>query len=341
VLPPKSSPLVARIFAVLVPVQASGGYGLCIFFVLSAYLITRLLLCEKSTAGSVNIKAFYVRRILRIWPLYFTFLLICAVFFLGYGKGQIEPLRFLALSLLVGNWYSGHFGFGENPVGPLWSISLEEQFYLLWPVIAKYLRVRSMTLVVASIVPLSLATIFVLRSNGAGTDCAIWTNSLVQFLFFATGALLAIGLHARITQNSAGVAVGLLAVGLGIWLGVSLYLPVKSATVEPPPFQVMFAYLLLAIACAAILIGALSMPQRWCVRPLVFLGKISYGLYVFHLLSIQVWARICGRTLPEFLMARPLALATTIVLAMISYRFLERPFLNLKKSYERIHSRPV
>jgi len=121
---------------VLYRLFSAGGFGLSIFFCLSAYLIATLLLRERSRTGDINLKAFYIRRILRIWPLYFAALF--AGFLRSYtGHLQHYPLAFLFYIFLAGNWYCAIYGFPLNPILPLWSISVEEQFYLFIPLSAK------------------------------------------------------------------------------------------------------------------------------------------------------------------------------------------------------------
>ena len=117
--------------------KSAGSFGVCLFFVLSSFLITELLIRERSKTGTVHIKAFYTRRILRIWPLYFFFLFVG--FLLGHlvPEWNLETPRLLAFLALLGNWYVAVFGWSANPIAPLWSISIEEQFYLIWPGLAK------------------------------------------------------------------------------------------------------------------------------------------------------------------------------------------------------------
>jgi len=114
-------------------IRESGAFGMCIFFLLSAYLITELLIRERTSTGSIHLAAFYTRRILRIWPLYF------GAVFAGYFVGLLLPQFHLsrawvaAFVFLAGNWYTGIVNYAPSTVGALWSISLEEQFYLLCP----------------------------------------------------------------------------------------------------------------------------------------------------------------------------------------------------------------
>ncbi len=111
--------------------------GLCLFFLLSAYLITELLIRERETTGTVHIKSFFIRRALRIWPLYF--LAVGASYFLGqFSHTWHTPARALPyLLLLATNLYVARYGWTFALIAPLWSLSIEEQFYLVVPSIAK------------------------------------------------------------------------------------------------------------------------------------------------------------------------------------------------------------
>ena len=110
-------------------VAYAGSFGVDLFFCLSAFLITELLLREKEEVGYLNVKAFYIRRILRIWPLYFAFVLF------SFGLTFVDRNQHFSVSqltmflLLAGNWASA-FTVISSVVAPLWSVSIEEQFYL-------------------------------------------------------------------------------------------------------------------------------------------------------------------------------------------------------------------
>ncbi len=122
---------------VLAGIGATGAFGVSLFFVLSSYLITELLLREKDLIGTLDVRSFYIRRILRIWPLYFAFLAL-AVILQWIVPGQHVTLRAgMWFSLLAGNWFIVFHGFPSSVIFPLWSVSIEEQFYITWPAIVR------------------------------------------------------------------------------------------------------------------------------------------------------------------------------------------------------------
>jgi peptidoglycan/LPS O-acetylase OafA/YrhL len=119
----------------LAAIASSGRFGVQLFFLLSGYLITSLLLREKEVTGHINVRAFYVRRILRIWPLYFFVLTLAA---LWPWSGRLPLSYFAGFLLLAGNWIVVLFGVADSWAIILWSVSIEEQFYLLWPLGMKF-----------------------------------------------------------------------------------------------------------------------------------------------------------------------------------------------------------
>lgn len=143
-IPSDYSGLVSRFGAfipgLLLAIRSSLSFGVCMFFLLSSYLITKLLIIERESTGSIHLRAFYLRRILRIWPLYLLFLTAMWILSRFHIFYPIEPGRMLALLFFAGNIYCGLFGFTYNPILPLWTISIEEQFYIAWPPLVRAAR---------------------------------------------------------------------------------------------------------------------------------------------------------------------------------------------------------
>jgi peptidoglycan/LPS O-acetylase OafA/YrhL len=324
----------AKVGPSLGALSESGAFGMCVFFILSSYLITTLLVREQTRFGTIHVRAFYVRRALRIWPLYFLFL--GANFALGHAvpKLAFETPRLLAFVFMMGNWYVAAFGFGTSAIYPLWSISLEEQFYLVWPALVGTSR-RFLLAGSCLLIPVSLACTYILAARGASLD-QIWVNSLTQFLFFACGSLLAIyeGKVPIGPQLSRGVL--LLTLGFGAWWAIEMGFHLKSRTVAANPILTTVGYAALAISCLFILRGTLSIPGHLVPSWLRYLGKISFGLYVFHKFCLDHAARLHTPLLNAML-----SLGATIVCAAASYHFVEKPFLALKKRFELVQSRPI
>lgn len=177
------------------------GYGLCLFFVLSAFLICELLLREREITYTVRTKQFYYRRILRIWPLYYFGLSIGILVALLNGGHRSDIIYAGWFSIFMGAWYSCIHGPTLNPIGPLWSISVEEQFYLLAPWIVKLFSRTTLYGFCGLLIISSNAWLYYLGKENAHFN-AIWYNAFVQFQCFAFGILLCLVLRKRLPKLS-------------------------------------------------------------------------------------------------------------------------------------------
>ena len=332
--------------------RAAGAFGVCLFFVLSAYLITELLRREEARAGMLRVNFFYIRRILRIWPLYFLFL------FFAFGLGTIVPslriegTRILAFLFLAGNWYVSAAGCGASSIGPLWSISLEEQFYLVWPWLAKLGGTRRLLAVSVTLFPVAWFAIAILSRMGRDPDSTIWVNSLVQFQFFALGALIAIALDGRTPNLSCLSRVSLAGAGALAWLLAAGVFRIKASNPAPPTMSLIFGYIFVLAGCLSLLLASLG-TTRLFSPTLIFLGKISYGLYVFHRIAqVCAWKLVIpqgvvltsssfAHKLAQLVLIQALALGATAALACCSYRLFETRFLRLKDRFAIVRSRAV
>jgi peptidoglycan/LPS O-acetylase OafA/YrhL len=198
-----------------------GAYGMCLFFFLSSYLITELLLRERAKSHTVHIRAFFIRRILRIWPLYFAFIGFTILLGHFYPRFGIELPRVIALVFLAGNWYMAGYGSDPGPAGPLWSISLEEQFYLVWPFLAKFGGSKALGIISTLLIPVAWLVLALHGGVSGYTHPNIWCNSFVQFQFFAMGALTALGLHHHSPSWNHWKRISILFAGACAWFAAS------------------------------------------------------------------------------------------------------------------------
>jgi peptidoglycan/LPS O-acetylase OafA/YrhL len=326
----------------------AGEFGVSIFFFLSSYLITELLLREKRDTDSVIIPAFYVRRVLRIWPLYFAMIALGCFYGLFSPTHTVSLAWGAALMLLFTNWYSAGHGYPPGFLFPLWSISLEEQFYLLWPCLVKYLSSQALLGISALLMAVAYLTLFIFLREGQPLDPVIWVNSLVQFQFFALGTMTALLLRGRVPHLPKAMRCGLFIAGLlclraaqAAVYGSDVVLPHNFAHIAP-------RYLIALLGCLCLFFSCLPLPAGTWQKPLIYLGKISYGLYVFHVLWLglarDLIRRLAGGHLSPLaseLCAMAIALPATIATAMLSYRYLESPFLRWKKRFTVVRSRPL
>lgn len=299
----------------LAGVARAGALGVDLFFTLSAYLITELLLREHHSRGAIDIRAFYIRRILRIWPLYF-FALLILVPAMSILPGEHMPWNYFAsFAIFGGNWACAAWGYPPSSFALLWSVSIEEQFYLTWPWIVRMsvrLGADRVRLIAYGMLVIATVTRIVLVIRDVHHP-GIWCNTLARLDPIAGGALLACFLSGSLPQHSVRTRVLWICGGGALLIG-------SGAVGGNEGWPVLMTYPLAAAASVAVIFGTLG--SR--VRAGAYLGKISYGLYVFHAAVI--------RLVPSPIVALPL----TIAIAALSYRFLESPFLRLKDRFTRL-----
>jgi peptidoglycan/LPS O-acetylase OafA/YrhL len=321
----------------------AGGFGLSVFFTLSAYLICELLLREKSLTGKVDMSRFYKRRILRIWPLYFLGLMLGAVWAFHYGNLRNQVPWLAAYALMVGNIFMGSHGWGEiamGPAGPLWSISLEEQFYVIWPSVVRFCSERRMCLVAWGVIAVANLSLLYLGLRHADGDGTVWYNSFVQFYLFGAGVLLSIYLRGRMPTLSSVARIGLALCAPCCWFFASFAYNLKTRGHLATVGELLPGYLLVVAGCLALMLSLMGVKRvpAWMAT----LGRLSYGLYVFHMLAIIACLDVANR-----LHVRHLILVTelpiflvTLGLASLSYKYFEAPFRRWKDRAAIIHSQP-
>jgi len=318
----------------------AGLYGVDLFFTLSAYLITELLLREKRQFATLDVRAFYLRRILRIWPLYF--------FVIGLGlipffdpQHTFTGRYVISFLLLAGNWSVVAWGWTHSSFDVLWTVSIEEQFYLLWPPIVRRLSANHLACVAIAMLVLASATRAAMVAIHAGRF-SIWCNTLARLDPIALGILIAVLLRGRVPNFRIWTRLTMLLGGT-----VPVVLVANSWNLPSPQrlewIPSLLGFPIVAVCCTLILLASLGISSH-LPRALVYLGKISYGLYVYHVLAEFLTDHFLYLGRGHFrwlLLKRVVGLAVTILLASLSYAVLERPFLNLKKRFELIGSRPI
>ena len=330
----------------------AGVYGVDLFFLLSAYLVTELLLREGDLTASespndpknrINLRAFWLRRILRIWPLYYTFLFTAPWLFPLLGREDTADAAYLAAyAFFVGNWACAARGFPKSPIGPLWSVSIEEQFYVAWPLLIRWIPRFRLVYLFGGMIGVAFLTRWVQYHSGTRYP-GTWCSTLSRLDPLALGGLIALLLHGRERVLGLGLRLGLLISGLASWILVSRYAYIDN---QQSAAAVVLGLFMVGIGSSAMLLGALGtetiLGRFFGNRLIVYLGRISYGLYVFHGLSIAVIDRFgpSGREFSSLAIRKGFAMALTILLAAVSYRWIERPFLRLKDRFTVVASRP-
>lgn len=324
-----------------------GAFGVPVFFLLSAFLITELLLREASASGRVHITAFYIRRILRIWPLYFAVLFgLVMLNRVIPGVSTNDPLAWLAFALFAGNWYVTLNGWIAGPIDPLWTISVEEQFYLVIPVVAARGGGRALVRLSIGMLLVSYATIAFYAWHRSPGDHGEWTNSFVHFQFFAAGTLLAIMLKGRLPGWSAWQRLAGIAVSLTCWFAAVVVFDVHSWNPQPTVPGAFAGWSLVLAGAVLLLVSTLGVPSLWIPMLLAHLGRISYGLYLFHSLILLLIFRYFLPTIGlghagwvANIVGTAVTLGASIAAAQLSYVYFEGHFLRRKRHFTHVLAR--
>ena len=331
-----SNPLI-RIWSILAD---TGWMGVDLFFVLSGFLITGILF--DTAAEKRKVRNFYARRSLRIFPLYygvlFVFLILTPVLQLHWKAGHL--LYFIYFSNMMPVFTPGLASPGHTMmVGHLWSLAIEEQFYLVWPFIVWWVKDRKKLLLVCFAIMLGaflLRAMLVSLGVGFGYIYPILPTRIDTLVCGGAAALLVRGpspdrLPLKIVLLFSGA--GVLAV-LAI-MRLSTFGNQALATVGYTVFAIFFAGL---VVCAQQNRGWIALIGRWPV--LRFFGRYSYGLYMYHgllFVAFVSFAHPIQRFVHSELLGGALlvgsALGVTIGIAMLSYHCFEAPILKLKKRF--------
>jgi len=314
------------------------AFGIDLFFVLSSFLITSLLVEERRTTGTLQVGRYYMRRLLRIWPLYFGYLVTAFALTQWSGGAAIgfEPIDdgyWVSHGLFVGNWYSAFAGYPESNIAHLWSVGVEEQFYIAWPLLLLLVR-RRILLLSAILIGVSVTARVVVAAIGLEHP-ATWVMTITRLDPIAAGAALAVVSRRWAMAIKPWLAWTLFAGGFAVWQ-LGMIFPVDHGGYG----AALLSYGAGTAAAVLILIAVLaptgSLTRLMSNRLMVRLGRISYGLYVFHLmaLSITIWLLSPRIVDPTRSWLFPLiGFPITWALAELSYRFLEEPFLRLKDRF--------
>jgi peptidoglycan/LPS O-acetylase OafA/YrhL len=327
-----------------------GGLGVCFFFVLSGFLITYLLLVEKEKQGHINIKQFYMRRILRIWPLYYLIMLL-GFFVLPQFTGiqipylQNDFVNHYNTNLILYLLILPNLAFSLFPavphIGQAWSIGVEEQFYLVWPWLISRTRHVVKTLI---IITLSLVLFKVLVLLLGHYFCqSSWYIPLKRFVAMSKFECMAIGGIGGyfIFSNDKLLAIiynrHLLNLSIVLIPLLIFFTPGLLQDGVHLVYAVLFLIIILNVANGSVKINLEN-------KLFNYLGKISYGIYMYHLMIIPIVLYVVKHFLGQGtgmlfnITVYSLSILGTITVAGLSYKFLEEPFIKLKSKFTTVKS---
>jgi peptidoglycan/LPS O-acetylase OafA/YrhL len=317
--------------------------GVSMFFVISGFLITWLLLKEFEGTGGINLRGFYLRRTLRIFPAYYLFLGVSLV--LDRLTGDERSTDAIAPALLyLMNYYNAVNDHPSISIAHAWSLAIEEQFYLLWPFLLLLLgparrRVIALSLVAFVTVVLCWRS-FVHLETDLG-PAWIYNAFDTRADNLAIGCLLAIlatsGSIDRFVERITGSAIAPIVVvaGLAGWTIIAgpNWRYTLGLTLEP----ILLALLMLQLI-------VLSSRAPWSViemAPVRYIGRISYGMYLYHVLGFAVAGKLLGWLMYEGRLAKLiLGTVVTILGAALSFAIVEQPLMRLKGRIASARERP-
>ncbi|KGO92510.1 acyltransferase family protein [Flavobacterium subsaxonicum] len=318
---------------------ANGSLGVKIFFVISGFLITKLLLIEKKKNGKINLKDFYLRRIFRIFPVFYLYIIV--ILFLkytlipnifnnftlvGFACVYLWNYKHLLVSDTTpdnGNWFFGHF----------WSLSMEEQFYLVWPVM--FIKIKNMSLlikIVAVIIILMpivrIATYFLMPDSRGQLGMMLQTG----------GDSILVGcLAALLEQNTKFKKVAVKYYSNGYLIALSaLFIFILSPLLNSKlggTYSVTLGHSINNIFIIILIFWCIYIPSKVAnvlnSRVLVQIGILSYSLYIWQQLFLTNRTDLWVNKFPQNIII-------VVFVAFISYYVVEKPILNIKKRFKKV-----
>ncbi|MEM7433797.1 MAG: acyltransferase [Myxococcota bacterium] len=309
---------------VALPLGSAVGSGVDVFFVLSGFLITTILLAERGKPAALRV--FWVRRFLRIFPPYYALLVVLLFVY------PTDSIKWAAAYL--SNYYFVFFGENE-PLSPTWSLAVEEHFYLLWPLVALTQPAeRAKKILILGVLPFSiLSTVVLGLLDVEHLKMLTYKGTHARCLSLGIGCLIAIVRMQgddRVYKRTIGGIYGFLLVVL------------VAAGLADPRFHPLVTQSRFALASVTLfLVGLHAPPGSWIMaglewRPLTYLGRISYGVYLYHMPVYFIVAHFSvdlGNSYAIFAALALVKVVATIVVASLSFAFLERPALKLKSKW--------
>lgn len=307
-------------------ISANGWMGVDLFFVLSGFLITGILLDTKKGEG--YFKNFYARRCLRIWPLYYSALLFMFVVVPLLRPAEAQNIYearsapWWSFPVFLQNFLVPVPSMATGLLGVTWSLAVEEQFYLVWPMIVRFCsesQLRKITIAVICISP-------VLRLYSAAHQVNIYSNTFCRLDGLMAGALLAVVIRSRSFLPGRFVTAA--------WL--ALFVSAPLALVVDTFHMRWIVFSLIALASLSFVYLGMFSKQRWLQalltnRFLVYTGTISYGIYLLEKIPLDAVKALHLESHP--FVALPMTTAATYAMAALSWNLLEKPVLRLKRFF--------
>jgi peptidoglycan/LPS O-acetylase OafA/YrhL len=307
--------------------SAYGWMGVDLFFALSGFLITGILLDAKQSDD--YFKNFYARRCLRIWPLYYCVLVLMFLVVPYFWPSEAYPIfqrssPWWAYPIFLQNVFVAIPSQAAGALGVTWSLAIEEQFYLIWPLVIRFCSSVQIKRMAIAVILLSSP----LRLFLAIHQVEIYSNFFCRLDGLMAGALLAVLVRSQTFMPLKHVKLA----------GASFSVAVILAIVAENHHSRWIAFSMTSLASASLIYLALFSQRKWVQflfrnRFLAYTGTISYGLYLLHKFPLDIIKVMRANRHP--LLAFFITLAASYVLAMASWTVLEKPFLKLKRYFDQ------
>lgn len=307
-------------------ISTYGWMGVDLFFVLSGFLITGILLEAKQSES--YFKNFYARRCLRIWPLYYSLLIFMFLIVPHLHPSDTRNIferssPWWAYPLFLQNFLVAVPAEAAGALGVTWSLAIEEQFYLIWPLVVRYFSAAQIKRIAVIVILASP----VLRFFLVGHHVNIYSSFFCRLDGLMAGALLAVVLRLETFVPPKFVRVA--------W--VSFLIAACLAILAEDQQARWIAFSMTSLASVSLVYLSLFSPAKWVQsffrnQFLTYTGTISYGLYLLHKIPLDVTKEMHADRHP--LLSIFVILVASYVLAAISYVFLEKPFLKLKRFFD-------
>ncbi|HXP50370.1 MAG TPA: acyltransferase [Bacteroidia bacterium] len=333
-----------------------GVLSVSLFFVLSGFLISYLLLQEKQNTGTINMKGYYIRRILRIWPLYF------AVIFMGFFVWPHISDFFMKnyLNHVGQSWWLTLLGcmlflpatlFTINdlpdPLRASWTVRVEEVFYFFWPHLVKRTKnfIRTCLWIIIGTVVIRGISFYILNNyfrNSYGYVLLLGPSSIIMDYRISCMAIGGIGAYLIVVKDNKIIPflyrkdVQFITYTLTV---IALIAEVHIPFIHHEIFSALFTIIIMNLGNNPECI--INLDYKW----MNYFGKRTYGLYLYHLLMVLLWVNFVKQHTPQFgvwqmnIIIYAGTLLSTAAAAIISYQFLEKPFLKLKRRHTVIETR--
>lgn len=319
-----------------------GKLGVYLFFVLSGFLITYLLFEEKSIKKKINYRDFLIRRVLRIWPLYFL-VLIFGLFILPklitneYIDTSIITNNILELLVLYSTFLANVVVplYGAIPyISHLWSIGAEEQFYLFWPLLVMFSGKRVYVVILLILLTYLFADIYLLVEP-SNTTLLEMPLKPIKYILNYTGMIVGAG-FAYIAYYQKAILNKYILNGYFFFLTSAVLLSLILLNVKLPISHFGLYSILFGIVIANLALNP-KIKNILEFNVLKYLGKVSYGIYMYHPICIMLIAY----GFQKFGIEKPvlfyfLCVISTIGISTFSYEFFEKPFLKIKRRFSKI-----